>query len=205
MTSVLARAATTTDVDGAIVDAASEDGVLDPPLVVVAGELELPFDEIAMLDALLGAAGSLAAGDKKLKEAIDLAAEVMKTPLGGSPGVAAGFVTRVREAWGKANRLLPGDYLDVHTRRLLLEKRSYQKRQLCNEVWIRALLAVPGESAPVPVYLPEAAGSWLPLFGHFGARVIAEAVPQQDQHETHPAALRALALARVVQARPRAR
>ena len=39
-------------------------------------------------------------------------------------GVAAGFVTRVREAWGKANRLLPGDYLDVHTRRLLLEKLS---------------------------------------------------------------------------------
>jgi len=158
-----------------------------------------------MLDALLGAAGSLAAGDKKLKEVIDLAAEVMKTPLGGSPGVAAGFVTRVREAWSRANRLLPGDYLDLHTRRLLLEKRAYQKRQLSNEVWIRALLTQPGETAPLPTYLPEALSRWLPLFARFPARLLAEAVPQQDQSESHPVALRVAALARMVTGRARGR
>ena len=202
---VLTRATPVGDVEGAILDAATEDGALESPLLVVAGELELPFDEIAMLDALLGAAASLAAGDKKLKEVIDLATEVMKTPLGGSPGVAAGFVARVREAWSRANRLLPGDYLDLHTRRLLLEKRAYQKRQLNNEVWIRALLTQPGESAPIPAYLPEALGRWLPLFARFPARLLAEAVPQQDQSETHPVALRVAALARVVTGRARGR
>jgi hypothetical protein len=200
---VLARATPVLDVEGAVMDAATEDGDLEPPLVVVSGELELGLDEVKMLEAMLGAAGSFASGDKKLKEVIDLASEVMRTPLGASPGVAAGFVTRVREAWAKANRLLPADYLDVHTRRLLLEQRSYQKRELWNDAYIRALILPAGEGSGIPTYLPAALAKQLPLFARFPARVLAEAFPQQDQLETHPVALRATALGRVVTGRGR--
>ena len=202
---VLTRATPVVDVEGALIDAASEDGDIDPPLVVVAGEIELGLDEVKMLEAMLGAAASFAAGDKKLKEVIDLASEVMRTPLGASPGVAAGFVARVREAWVKSHRLLPADYLDIHTRRLLLEQRSYQKRELWGDTYLRALIAPSGEGSGIPVYLPAPIAKQLPLFARFPARVIAEAFPQQDQLEAHPVALRVTALARVVPGRARHR
>ena len=201
---VLAKARRAGELD-AVMAEVGDDGAGDPPLVAVAGELELPFDDGKMLEVLLGAAGSLAAGDKKLKEVVDLAAEVTKTPLGASPEVAAGFVERVRDAWTKANRLLPADYLDVHARRILLDQRAYQRRVLADAEWIRALLSPPGDRSAIPAYLPASLARRLPLFSRFPARLVAEVVPQQDQYETHPLALRVLALARVAPARHRSR
>jgi hypothetical protein len=101
--------------------------------------------------------------------------------------------------------MVPADYLDVHARRILLDQRSFQRRILCNEEWVRALLALPGQPVHVPTYIPAASARWLPLFGRFAARVIAEIVPQLDQHEGHPLALRVVALARVVSPRTRTR
>jgi hypothetical protein len=130
----------------------------------------------------------------------------MKTPLGASPGVAAGFITLVRDAWTKSSRRLPADYLDVHAQRLLLEQRSYQARGLWNDTYVRAIL-VPGEHdggrlrSGIPTYLPASIAKQLPLFARFPARVLAEAFPQQDQLETCPVALRAIALGRVVDGR----
>lgn len=195
---VLGRAAATFDVEGAVIDAGADDGGLDAPMVMVAGDLELGLDEVKMLEAMIGAAGPLSAGDKKVKEVIDLAGEVMHTPLGASPAVAAGFVIRVREAWLRANRALPADYLDVHTRRLLLEQRSYQRRELWNESYIRAVLSPLGEGSGIPTYLPASLAKQLPLYARFPARVLAEAFPQQDQAESCPVALRIAALGRVV-------
>jgi hypothetical protein len=202
---VLARGAGIHDIEAAVADAVTEEGAFEPPLCLASGELELAFDEVATLKLLVAAAGPLAPGDKRLKEVIDQAGEVMKTPLGESPDVAAGFIARLRDAWSKASRILPADYLDHHTRRLLLDQRLYQRRSLGNAAWIRALFTPTGASVPVPIYLPEAIGPWLPLFTRFTARVIADALPQQDQHETSPVALRACALARVLPPRPRAR
>jgi hypothetical protein len=200
---VLGQALATLDVEGVMIDAASEDGGLEPPLVLVAGELELGLDEVKMLEAMLGAAAPLSAGDKKVKEVIDLASEVMRTPLGASPGVAAGFITRLREAWNKAHRILPADYLEVHTRRLLLEQRSYQKRDLWSDSFLRAVIAPAGEGSGIPAYLPASLAKQLPLFARFPARLVAEAFPQQDQAESCPVALRVVALGRVVTARRR--
>ena len=167
-------------------------------------------DHVQTLKLLVAAAGPLAPGDKRLKEVIDQAGEVMKTPLGDSPEVALGFIARLHEAWSKASRILPSDYLDHHARRLLLDQRLYQKRKLGNATWIRALFTPTtatgaGASAAAPIYLPDVVGPWMPLFPRFSARVIAEAVPQQDHHETCPVALRVCALARVVTPKPRAR
>jgi hypothetical protein len=129
----------------------------------------------------------------------------MKTPLGASPEVAAGFVLRLRDAWVKSNRMLPADYLDVHARRILLDQRAYQKRVFADEEWIRGLLHTgASEGSAVPAYLPAALARKLPLLSRFPARILAEAVPQQDQYESHPAALEVIALARVLPARARA-
>jgi hypothetical protein len=200
ISSILARGRTvgTADLGDAVMAALGEGGTLTPPLALIAGELEFPFDELELLKATVGAASSLAAADKKLKEVLDLVGEMMKTELRGAPEVVEGLITRVREAWGKANRLLPAGYLETHPERLLLEQRSYQKRDLLDGAWIRALFSLGGAEPPVPTYLPVALAKRLPLFKRFAARAIVEAHPQQDQYERHPMALRVGALARVV-------
>lgn len=200
---VISRAQPTLDVENALFSAVNDDGVLEPPLCVVAGDLELPFDEIETLKVLSSAAAPLAVGDKKLKETLDLANEALGTPLGNSPEVAASFSLRVRDAWIKANRMLPPDYLDVHSRRVLLEQRKYQMRELVGASWIRSLLHGSMSDKPIPTYLPADLAKKLPLFVKFSARLIVEVLPQQDQNESHPVALRALALARTVSGRPR--
>jgi hypothetical protein len=200
---VVSRATPTNDVEQALYLALNDDGVLEPPLCLVAGEFELPFDEVETLKVLTSAATPLATGDKKLKETLDLANEAMGTPLGQSPEVAANFSLRIREAWTKANRLLPPDYLDVHSRRVLLEQRKYQKRELTGAQWIRAVLHGVSGDKPIPTYLPADASKSLPLFQKFQARLIVEVLPQQDQYEVHPIALRVHVLARTITTRPR--
>jgi len=200
---VLSRGSPVFDVEGALVSAAGEDGVLEAKLIVIGGDLELPFDEVETLKVLASAAMPVASSDKKLKETLDLANEVQNTPLGSSPEVASSFSLRIREAWVKANRMLPPDYLDVHSRRVLLEQRKYQMRELADAQWIRALLHGVSGERPVPTYLPAELARKMPLFARFPARLIAEVVPQQDQSESHPVALRVVAIARQVSARVR--
>jgi|GEM_PF-1079563 len=200
---VISRASPTIDVEHALYSASNDDGVLEPPLCVVAGEIELPFDEVETLKVLTSAAAPLATGDKKLKETVDLANEALGTPLGKSPEVAANFSLRVRDAWVKANRMLAPDYLDVHSRRVLLEQRKYQTRELMSAEWIRAVLHGVSGDKPIPMYLPADLSKKLPLFMKFSVRLIVEVLPQQDQNETYPIALRVYALARTMWARPR--
>ncbi len=50
----------------------------------------------------------------------------------------------------------------------------------------------------MPAYLPEALADKLPLLTSMKARLIAEVTPSQDQYESHPHALRVVALGRVM-------
>lgn len=200
---VLSRGASIADVENALYSAINDDGVLEAPLCLVNGELEFPFDDVETLKVLTSAAAPLATVDKKLKETIDLANEAQGTPLGQSPEVAANFCMRIRDAWSKANRHLAPDYLDVHSRRVLLEQRKYQMREIVGAQWIRAVLHGISGDKPVPTYLPAELSKKLPLFTKFPARLVVEVMPQQDQNETHPIALRVQALARSIAARPR--
>ena len=190
--------ATAREMHGALADGFLVAGASTPPLLLLGGELEFPFDELETLRAILGATTPLAAGDKKLKAIIELVTEMMQTPLQGSPEIVEGFIEQLREAWGKANRHLPATYLDTHTDRMLIERRHYQHRELLDSSWIRALLKVADEQGKMPVYLPMHLQRRLPLFKRFPARIIVEALPQQDQYESHPVAHRALALARLL-------
>jgi len=200
---VISRASLTTDVEHALYSAINDDGVLEAPLCLVSGDLELPFDEIESLKVIAGAAAPLATGDKKLKEIIDLANEALGTPLGQSPEVAANFSLRVREAWTKANRFLAADYLDVHSRRVLLEQRKYQMRELVGAQWIRALMHGVWGDKGIPTYLPAELTKKMPLFTKFPVRLVVEVLPQQDQHENHSISLRVHALARLISTRPK--
>ena len=191
-----------TEIEDAIERALGEGDDLMPPLVLVSGELELPFDERSLLEATATTAAPLAALDKKLKETLDVVAEVLKSASPVAPDVLDGLLTRVREAWSRANRVQPANYLVTQPERGLLEQRRYQKRELLDAEWIRALFHAGGE-APIPAYLPAALARKLPLFRRFPARIIAEALPQQDQYERQLIALRVAALARVVQRRSR--
>jgi hypothetical protein len=174
------------------------DGDGHAALYLLAGTIAFPFDEIEVLKATVAAASPLATSDKKLKEVLDMVDEVMKMPLQGAPEVVQSFTLRVRDAWTSANRLLPPDYLVVHTDRMLLNQRHYQKRELLDDEWIRALFTASGEGAAIPAYVPSKLAKRLPLFRQFPARIVVEALPQQDQYEMHPIALRVAALARVL-------
>lgn len=198
---VLARGTPTVEVEAALAAAATEDGALRAIAVVVAGELELPFDEVERLRVVSSVAAPLAGTDKRLKEVLDMAKELLALPQAASAESTASMTEHIREAWSRANRLLRPDHLDTTSRRVLLEQRSYQHRELYDEAWIRALLTPPGSRAPIPTYLPASLAKALPLFGRFSARVVAEVVPQQDEAETFPVALRVGALGRTVPAR----
>lgn len=198
---VLTRAETT-DLEGvneAIADAVKDDGTFIRPLVVLAGDIAFPFDELETLKATVTAVTPLIAGDKKLKETVDTVNELLKTPwLQSGTGVAEGLTGRVKEAFAQGNRMLPPSYLETHTERILLEQRHYQRRTVFGEPWIRSLFSSPGgASQTIPAYLPETLSKKLPMFQTMRVRLIAEAHLQQDQYETHPSALRVIAIGRV--------
>src|SRR5262249_103915 len=129
---VLSKGAPRTGRDLDSLEAGDEEG-LSAPLALVKGDIELPFDEIEALNATVTVARPLAQADKKVKEAIDMADEVLKAPARGMSDIATSLGARVRDAWQKANRSLPPNYLDTTTERILLEQRSYQRRDLLDD------------------------------------------------------------------------
>jgi hypothetical protein len=175
-----------------------DDGTFAAPLILVAGELSFDFDEVETLRAMLTVTAPFAAADKKLKEVTSSAAEVLKAD-GRLPGdIAAGHTRRIEEAFVQGQRSVAPGYLDTSVERILLEDRRYPRRTLFGEPRLRAVLAFPGGSPPIPAYLPETLATRLPLFRRFRVRAVVELRPQEDQYETHGDALVVLALARVL-------
>jgi hypothetical protein len=186
-------------IDAALASAVTEDGTFVPPLVLVAGELEFPFDEVETLKATMAALTPLASGDKKLKETLDTTEELLKTPwLKGASNIAEGLTAKLKEVFAQGNRMLPPRYLESHTERMLLEQRAYQKRTVLGKVCIRSLLQVPGAQGGIPVYLPESLGRELPSFQRFATRIIGEARGRLDQYETQEYAVRAVSLGKLL-------
>jgi hypothetical protein len=184
-------------IEAALASAVTEDGTFVPPLVLAAGELEFPFDELETLKATMAALSPLASGDKRLKETLDTTEELLKTPwLKGASGIAEGLTAKLKEVYGQGNRMLPPRYLENHTERILLEQRAYQKRTVLGKVCIRSLLSVPGAQGGVPVYLPESLGQELPSFQRLSVRVIGEVRGRVDQYEAQEVAMRGVAVGR---------
>ncbi|XXT21219.1 DUF2169 domain-containing protein [Sorangium sp. So ce429] len=196
---ILARAPTT-DAQGlsaALEAAERDDGKFVPPVRLLTGDLLFPFAEVETLKTTVALATPFRGNDEGLKAALANAQEVLRLPeLQSAPAVTEGMTARVREAWMQGKRPVPSSYLETQAVRALLEQRSYQRRKVFGGPHVRALLQPAGSQELVPTYLPEALAELLPLYARFKARLLAELQVQVDQHETHPAALRVLALAR---------
>jgi hypothetical protein len=171
-----------------------DDGTFEPPVVLVGGEVCVAFDECETLRASVTVPTPLIGNDKRLREAVTAGADALKTDLPGD--IAEGFTARIEEAFAQGSRSVAPGYLQGCIERILLEGRRYQKKTILGERRIRALLTPAGGQAPIPAYLPEAAGDALPCFRRFRARAVVEVRPQADQYESHPDALLVLALGR---------
>jgi hypothetical protein len=179
-------------------------GALVPELRLFAGSLDLVFDEVATIGALVTAVSPLTRADAYLAELVEHARAMARTPLQHTPEVAAELASSLREGWARANRSLPPEHLDALAHRALLASRAYQRRDVLGETWVRALFTVStkeGDGAAVPVYLPEAAARRLPLYGRIQARLLAEVVARQDEQEKEPVALIVRAIGRMVEPR----
>ncbi|WP_437335105.1 DUF2169 family type VI secretion system accessory protein [Sorangium sp. So ce394] len=203
---VLARgeAADEAELSRALERAVREDGKFVPPLALLAGELHFPLDELERLKATMTTAAAFAAGDEALSAAVEEAKGFLSMPhLLCPPAVAEGLTQRIEDAFARVKRSVPQGYLGEQAERVLLERRCYQRRAVFGAVHLRALLQVGGSSKHVPAYLPEDLAKRLPMQARFRARLIATLELQEDQYETHPAALKVTALGRLMAA-PRA-
>jgi hypothetical protein len=179
------------------VDAAlRDDGGFEPPLALLAAELEMPFDELETLKAISAAARPLVSTDKRLKEAVDQVDELLASPwLSGAGGTAESLTTKVREAFAQAKRTLAPDYLEVQAERRLLDQRAYQARPVFGKKHLRSLIR--GATGTIPVYLPEATKDELPMFRRFRVKMLVELDHREDQGEASPWSIKVLALGRV--------
>ncbi|UQA56822.1 DUF2169 family type VI secretion system accessory protein [Polyangium aurulentum] len=175
-------------------------GKFVPPLLLLAGELSFPFDERETLKAMVAVATPIASADEALKNALREAREFLAMPDVVTPApIVEGYTARIRDAISRGRRTAATDLLEGQVERALLEGRHYQRRQVLGMNAVRALLSSGGGSGsrPAPLYLPDETARKLPLFQRFRARLLVELYLQEDQYESHPAALKALALGRV--------
>jgi hypothetical protein len=198
---VLARAeaADVAEVEEAFATA-GRGGKLVPPLVLLAGEVELPFDELSALRVAASTAAPLVtAGDEALRAALEAADKLLGRPDPQvSPAVSEGLHLRIREAFAREKKGLPASYLEEQTARALLSGRKYLKRELLGGTFLRALVWLPGEARAVVGYLPEEVGRKVPMMRRFGARVIGEVHPRQEHGEEGAVAVEGVALGVVV-------
>lgn len=182
---------------GAMAAASDESGRFEPPLVLVSGQLELPFDELETLKATVAVVTPLAAGDKNLKEAVDGAHEFLKIPwLKHGGGVAEGLAARIREAFAQGKRALPADYLESKSTRMLMEGRGYHRQTHNRKECIRALFTTSEEpSEPFVAFLPIELTAELPKRKRCRVMGIAEPNAQQDELEARARVIEVMALA----------
>ncbi|HEY4119125.1 MAG TPA: DUF2169 domain-containing protein, partial [Byssovorax sp.] len=183
----------------AMLEAVGDRGRFTPPLVLTAGELTFPLDELEQLKATVAAIAPFVGGDAKLKNAVDAVNELLASGcLMSSSSVVERLTQQLRDAFRDSGKASNTGYLDVHVERILLEQRHYQRRDLFGDTFLRALASIPGAEGPIPAYLPDVLSKRLPMLSRMRARFVAELSMQQDQYEVHPHALRVVALGRVV-------
>ncbi|MDI1476397.1 DUF2169 domain-containing protein [Polyangium sp. y55x31] len=186
-------------VEEALESAIGEDGKFVPPMVLLAGEIEMPFDELEALKAAMSTAAPLVtAADEGLKAAVGVAKDFVQMPgLSAAPAVCEGLTTRIRDAFSREKKGLPADYLEQQMERVLLGGRHYQKREVFGGRFLRCLIWLPGEKGAIVGYLPEEVGKKVPMWRRWRGRVIGEVWPAQDQYEAGARAVKVVGVARV--------
>ena len=174
-----------------------DDGFLVRPLVVVEGDVAMAYDPAEALHTSIALAEPLAVADKKLKDALDQAADIAKSDRPSTVAMIESALGRVRAAFAAANKVYPAQFLETTTERILIEERRYQKRTVFGAPKLVGTLHLQ-PAGSFPLYLPDALTSTLPLLPRFRARVIAEPHPRQDLADPEGTVLLVLAIGRVV-------
>ncbi len=198
---LLARATPSSEVDieNALADAVRPDGRFAPRLVILSGELRFDFDPVEALRATAASAAPFTSTDAQLKEAVDAGNRFLaQAGMIPAPGIADRLTSNIRDAYAKTTTLVGPAFVDDQSERALLERRAFERRDVFGAKHLRALYFQLGSTNGVPTYLPDALAKELPLFRRLRARLLVEVHFQADQYETHRAALRAAAFARVV-------
>ncbi|MEO5727987.1 MAG: hypothetical protein ABI134_10280, partial [Byssovorax sp.] len=184
------------DVRSALADSLDDLVDLEPPFVLVAGELRPLFDEVETLRAAVAIARPVAGGDKKLLATLAIAEESLASPVPPRSDTALGLSRQIEQA--SVSLSLPARYVASEVERVLLEGRKYKRRTLLGAARVRADLIVGREGAVFPLYVLDAVASSLPLLPAYPVTALCEVRPREDVAEAQGEALFAVALGRVL-------
>jgi hypothetical protein len=177
---------------GLVEEAFADPNQLDLPIAVIAGALAPAHDELEVLRATLAVASPLASANKDLKAALKRVEEALGS--GFAPG-AEMVITLLREVEEAAGTM--GGHVRGSVQRIAVDGRRYKLRTVLGEARIRAELTTRGGES-LPVYIPEAVATRLPMLPSFPVVLVAELRPREDAQEAHPEALVAFAVGRVI-------
>ena len=172
---------------------------LDPPLLLVAGELRPTFDEVEMLRATVAVVKQVAGSDKKILGALAVGQEALGASIAPRAETSLGLVRQIEQA--AASLTLPPRYVSAEVERVLVEGRKYKVRTVLGAARVRADMTLTRGGETMPLYLPETAASSLPLLVAFPVAALCEVLPREDLTETQDEALLAVALGRVLRSR----
>jgi hypothetical protein len=184
------------EVRNALADSLDDPFDLDPPFVLVAGELRALFDEVETLRAAVAIARPVAGGDKKLLATLAIAEESLASPIPPRFDTALGLSRQIEQASTALS--LPPRYVASEVERVLLEGRKYKRRTLLGAPRVRAELLIGREGASFPFYVLDSVAASLPLLPSCGVTALCEVRPREDVAETQNEALFAVALGRVL-------
>jgi hypothetical protein len=190
------------DVRGALLDSLDDLVDLDPPFVLVSGELRPLFDEVETLRAAVAIVRPVASGDKRLLATLAIADECLASPVPPRSDTALGLARQIEV--GSASLSLPPRYVASEVERALLEGRKYKRRTLLGAARVRADLLIGRDASPFPFYVLDSVAASLPLLPSCPVTALCEVRPREDVAETASEALFAVALGRVLQSRAEA-
>jgi hypothetical protein len=171
---------------------------LDPPLVLVAGELTPTFDEMEHLRVTVAVAQSVAGTDKRMLASIAVAQEALSAGHPPAPETVRNLARAIEQASTSLN--VPPRFLASQVERSLVENRKYKRRPILGAQRVRADLAT-GGSEVFPFYIPEGSAGSLPLLPSFPIVAFCEVRPREDLVETQTESLLCVALGRVLASR----
>lgn len=193
---ILARSAPidAADVAGALRASIDADGFLDPPVVVVEGEIEIALDPLLVLKASLALAEPHAAANKALREQVDAASELLAPGRIPAHAILENATGRVRMAYLSANKTSPANHFQTHVERPLTEARAYATRQVFGTRCVVGTIHTTS-GKELALYVADAVRDHLPMLVRFRARALVE-VRSRQEPGGNPYVLRCLAAAR---------
>ncbi len=182
-----------------------------PPLTVLAGDLHIGFERRDWLETAIVALTPFAGGDKKIKDALALANEILRRPAWMAPDAFDAGITLLRDALGEGGR---ASAFDARVERALLIDRRFARRSVFGGPRVRSELSFAVErgavAAPLassarppqpppfalPCYLPDSLAERWPLIPRLSVRILVELRLREDADDTSLEVADVIALAR---------